>query len=102
MLALTFWKISPKGRTFTFIGVPSIVVALAVVGAVMAIIIGVAVIIVMEVIMVMAAVMALGKGSKENPEKSSPQRKERLSSGLLTQNGTRMGVISTLIDISPA
>ena len=49
-----------------------------------------------------AMVMAPGKGSGENPEKSSPRRKGGLPSGLLTQKGVQMGVIKVPLNISPA
>ena len=46
--------------------------------------------------------MAPGKGSGENPEKSSPRKKGRLPSGLLTQKKTQIRVIKAPLDISPA
>ena len=73
--------------------------------AVIAVVIGVAmimmVVIIMAVVMAAAAVMAPGKGSRENPEKSSPRKKGRFPSGLLTQDGARVGVVGTPINISP-
>ena len=43
--------------------------------------------VVMAVIMAAAVVMAPGKGSGENPEKSSPRKKGGFPSGFLTQKG---------------
>ena len=80
MFTLTFWKVSPKGRAFTFIKVPPITVVVIVIitkGA-------------MAVAVVMVAaimVMAPGKGSGKNPKKSSPQRKKGVPLGLPTQKG---------------
>ena len=53
---------------------------------------------------VMAAAMAMapGKGSKENPKKSSPQKKRGFPSGLLTQKGAQMGVTKAPLNASPA
>ena len=79
-------------------GVPPIAVAA------MAIVIGVAVIIAVTVVVavIIAAVVTPEKGSGKNPEKSSPRRKERSPSGLLTRNGTRIKVAGILINISSA
>ena len=81
MLELTFWKVSLKGRVFTFMGVPSIAVAVMVIimGGVMAVII--------TVVMAAAVVMAPGKGSGKNPKKSSPQKEGGLLLGFLMQEG---------------
>ena len=68
---------------------------------VMVIITRVAVMVIVAVVMMMAVAVTLEKGSEKNPKKSSPQRKERFSSGLLIRNGARIGVISAPI-ISPA
>ena len=68
----------------------------------MIIVIRVAVAVSVAVIITAAAVMAPGKGSGKNPEKSSPRKKGKSPSGLLIQNGARVGVIGTPIDISPA
>ena len=67
MFTLTFWKVSPKGKTFTFIRVPPIAVVAVIIitGGVMAV--------VMAVVAV-AVVMAPGKGFGENPEKDSLRR----------------------------
>ena len=64
MLKLTFWKVSLKGKTFAFIGVPPIAVVAVVIitGGVMAVVIAV---------VAAAVVMAPGKGFKKNPKKSS-------------------------------
>ena len=62
MLEFTFWKISPEGRTFIFMGVPFI--AVAVVAVVIMAVAGVAVV-------RAARVMAPGKGFRKNPEKFS-------------------------------
>ena len=74
MFALTFWKVSPEGRAFTFIGVPPVAVVA------MVVITGGVVAVVMAVVAAVV-VMAPGKGSGENPEKSSPQRKGGFPSG---------------------
>ena len=81
MLEFTFWKISPKGRAFTFVGVPPVAVVAVVVimGGVMAV--------VMAVGVAAAVVMAPGKGSGKNPEKSSPRREGGFPLGLLTREG---------------
>ena len=96
MLEFIFWKVSPKGRAFTFMGVPLMAVAAVV------IITGGVVAVVMAVNVVTAVVIAPGKGSGKNPEKSSLRRKEGLPSGLLTQKGARMGVTGAPLNISPA
>ena len=61
---------------------------------------------VIAVIMAMgvAAVMVItpGKGSKENPKKSSPRRKGGFPLGLPMQKRARVGVIRAPLDISPA
>ena len=62
----------------------------------------VAVVVAVVMAMVMAAVMAPGKGSGENPEKSSLRRENRFLLGFLIQDGARVGVIGTLINILPA
>ena len=57
---------------------------------------------VMAVIMAVVAaavVMAPGKGSGENPEKSSPRKKGELLSGLLTQKGAQVGIIRAPLNI---
>ena len=95
MLELTFWKVFPKGKAFTFIKVSPMAVA-----AVTTITVGVMVMAV-AVVMAAAVVMAPGKGSGENPEKSSPQKKGGFLSGLLTQKEAQVGVISTPLNISP-
>ena len=58
--------------------------------------------VVMAVGVAAAVVMAPGKGSGENPEKSSLRRKRGLPLGLLTQKGVQMGVIKIPLDILPA
>ena len=65
MLEFTFWKVSLKGKTFTFMGVPLITVAAVV------IITGGVVAVVMAVSMAAAVIITPGKGSGENPKKSS-------------------------------
>ena len=105
VLALTFWKVSPKGRAFTLVGVPSMAVVAVVViaGVAVAVVVAMVVAVVVAVVIITAATaVAPKKGSGKNPEKSSLQREGRLLSGLLTQDGARVGVIGTLIDISPA
>ena len=69
----------------------------------MVIVIRVAVVAVVAVVVavVMAAVIAPRKGSRENPKKSSLQKKGRLPSGLLIRDRAYMGVINTPIDILP-
>ena len=62
----------------------------------------VAVAVVVAVVVAAAAVMAPGKGSGENPEKSSSRRKGRFLSGLLIRDGAHVRVIGTPINISPA
>ena len=76
--------------------------AVAVMVIVIEVTVAVVVVMVIAVIITAAAVMAPGKCSEENPEKSSPRKKEKLSLGLPTQNKARVGVVGTLIDISPA
>ena len=65
MLEFTFWKVSLKGKVFIFVKVPPM--------AVMAVVIitGGVMVVVMAVVAV-AVVITPGKGSGENPEKSSP------------------------------
>ena len=77
MLEFTFWKISLKGKAFTFIGVPpmAVVAVVVITGGVIAV--------VMAVGMAAAVVMAPGKGSGKNSEKSSPRKKRGFPSGLL-------------------
>ena len=70
--------------------------------AAVVIIMGGVVVMVMAVGVAAAVVMAFGKGSGENPEKSSPQRKGGFPSGLLMQKEARVGVISAPFDVSPA
>ena len=74
--------------------------------AIIIIIIRVAVVMVVAVIIAViitaATVITPGKGSGKNPEKSSPRKKGRFPSGLLTRDKTRVRVISTPINISPA
>ena len=91
MLILTFWKVSPKGKTFTFIGVPPITVAVIM-----------AVIIITVAVAKTAVVITPRKGSGKNPKKSSPRRKEGFPLGFLIQKGARVGVISAPINASPA
>ena len=93
MLALTFWKVSPKGKAFTLIRVPFITVAVIV------IIIGVAVAVV--VVIMAAAVVASGKGSGENPKKFSLQKERRFPLGFLMRNKAYIRVIGAPINISP-
>ena len=64
MLEFTFWKVSPEGKTFTFIGVlpVAVVVVVVITGGVMAVVVAV---------VVAAVVIAPGKGFGKNPEKSS-------------------------------
>ena len=80
MLALTFWKVSPKGKAFIFIGVPFMAVII------MVIITGGVIAVAMAVVATVVAV-APGKGSKKNPKKSSPWKKRGIPSGLPTQKG---------------
>ena len=77
MLEFTFWKVSLKGRAFTFMRVPPVAVAAVIIitGGVMA------VIIVVNVVAVV--IMAPGKGSGRNPEKSSARKKRGLPLGFL-------------------
>ena len=76
MLKFIFWKVSLKGKAFTFVGVlfMAVVVVVIITGGVMAV--------VMAVVAV-AVVMAPGKGSEKNPEKSSPRREGGVPLGLL-------------------
>ena len=80
MLEFTFWKVFLKGKTFTLIGVllMAVVAVVIITGGVMAVVMAV---------VVAAVVMAPGKGSGENPEKSSPRRKGGFPLGLLIQKG---------------
>ena len=60
---------------------------------------------VMAVVMAVVAavmVMAPGKGSGENPEKSSPRRKRGIPLGFPIQKGVRVGVIGAPFNASPA
>ena len=66
MLKLTFWKVSPKGRAFTLIGVPPMTVA------VMAAVIIITVAVTKVAVARAAVVITPGKGLKKNPEKSFP------------------------------
>ena len=99
MLALTFWKVSLKGKTFTLIEVPPIAVAVIVI--IIRVAVAMVVAVVMAVVIAAAAVIAPGKGSGKNPKKSSPWKKGKLPLGLLMQNGTCVGVVSIPIDILP-
>ena len=96
MLELTFWKVSPKGKAFTFIGVLPMAVAVVIIATVGVIAVA------MAVVMAVAVVMAPGKGFGKNPEKSSPWRKGGFPSGFLMQKGVRVGVISAPFNVSPA
>ena len=58
--------------------------------------------VIIAVIMAAAMVMAPGKGSGENPEKSSLRKKGGFPSGLLIQKEARVRVIGVPFDISPA
>ena len=80
MLEFTFWKVSLKGRAFTFIRVPPVAVVAVVVimGGVVAVVVAV---------VAAAVVMAPGKGSGKNPEKSSPRKEGGVPSGFPTQKG---------------
>ena len=49
-----------------------------------------------------AVVMAPGKGSKKNPEKSSPRKERGIPSGFPIQKGVQVGVIGAPLDTSPA
>ena len=80
MFTLTFWKVSLKGKAFTFIKVPPMAIMAVV------IIIGGVVAVVMAV-MAAAVVMAPGKNSGKNPKKSSPWRKGGILLGLSMQKG---------------
>ena len=91
MLEFIFWKVSLKGKAFTFIGVPPVAVEVVAAVVIMAVAVAGA-----------AVVMALGKGFKKNPEKSSPRKKGGLFSGLLMRKGVRIGVISVPINALPA
>ena len=95
MLALTFWKISLKGKVFTLIGVPpmAVVVVIIITGGVMAV-----------VMTVVTAVVVItpGKGSGKNPEKSSPRRKGGFPSGLLIRKGARVRVTRIPLNALPA
>ena len=95
MLAFTFWKISLEGKAFTLIGVPpmAVVVVVIITGRVVAVVMAV---------MAAAVVMAPGKGSGENPEKSSPRREGGLSLGLPIQKGARVRVIKVPFNALPA
>ena len=81
MLEFTFWKVSLEGRIFTLIRVPFIIMAAVVIitGGVVVVIVAVGVVAVM--------VMAPGKGSGENPEKSTLRREGGFPLGLLMQKG---------------
>ena len=91
VLTLTFWKVSLKGRVFTFIRVPPITVV---------IITGRAVVVIVAVVAA-AVVMAPGKGSGENPKKSSPRREKGVPSGLPMRKGAQVGVISAPFNALP-
>ena len=94
MLELTFWKISPKGKAFTFIKVPPMVMAAVVIitGGVITVVMAVGA----------AVIMAPGKGSGKNPEKSSLRRKKGFPLGFLIQKEIQMGVIKAPLNILPA
>ena len=103
MLTLTFEKVFPKGKAFTLIKIPLMMVMVIIIIIRVAVIIVVIIMVMVKVavIMAMTVVMAPGKGSGKNPKKSFPRRKEKFPSGLLIQNGTHVGIIGILIDISP-
>ena len=48
-----------------------------------------------------AVVMAPGKGSRENPEKSSLQKERGIPLRFPTRKGVQVGVISAPLDASP-
>ena len=81
MLKFTFWKVSLKGKAFTFVGVLPMAAAAVVIitGGVMAV--------AMAVGMAAAVVIAPGKGFGKNLKKSSPRRKGGLPLGLLMRKG---------------
>ena len=54
------------------------------------------------VVVAAAVVIAPGKGSGENPEKSSPRKEGGFPSGLLMRKGARVGVIKAPFNILPA
>ena len=58
--------------------------------------------VVMAVVMAAAVVMAPGKGSGENPEKSSLRKEGGFPLGFLMREGVRVGVIGVPLNISPA
>ena len=80
MPELIFWKVSPKGKAFTLVGVPPMAVVAV------AVIMGGAVAVVIAVVAA-AVVMAPGKGSGKNPEKSSLRRKGEVPLGFPTRKG---------------
>ena len=84
MLELTFWKVSPEGKAFTFMGVPPVAVAVAGVAVAGAVV-----------------VIISGKSSGKNPEKSSPRREGGFLLRLLMQKGAQVGVIGVPINTSP-
>ena len=69
---------------------------------VMAVIITGGVMVMAMAVVAAAVAMAPGKGSRKNPEKSSPRRKGGLPLGLLTRKGAQVGVIGAPLNISPA
>ena len=71
----------------------AVVVVVVIMGGVMAVVMAV---------VAAAVVVALGKGSGENPEKSSPRKKKGVFSGFLMQKGVQVGVISAPLNTSPA
>ena len=60
------------------------------------------VMVVVVAVVAAAVVVAPGKGSGENPEKSSPRKKRGIPLGLPMREGARVGVISVPLDASPA
>ena len=85
MLALTFWKVSPKGKAFTLIGVPPM--------AVMAVVIitGGAVAVVMAVGVAAAVVITPRKGSGGKPQEILPTEKGGIPLGALNTKGSTSG-----------
>ena len=81
MLKFTFWKVSLKGKAFTFIGVPLMAVIVMVAVIIMAVAVaGVAV-------AKAAIIVAPGKGSGKNLKKSSPWKKGGFFLGFLIRKG---------------
>ena len=94
MLALTFWKVSLKGKAFTFIRIPpvAVVAVIIIMGGVMAVVM---------VMVVVAVVITPRKSSGKNPKKSSPRRKRGVPLGFLMQKGVQVGVISIPLNTLP-